>query len=74
MNLKGLKKFIDCYSSGGDMTVEIREIIIKTEVVTESSQDTNSIDFNYLEKMKGKIVKECIDLIKRDRKLGFRNR
>ncbi len=56
------------------MTVEIREIIIKTEVVTESSQDTNSIDFNYLEKMKGKIVKECIDLIKRDRKLGFRNR
>ena len=56
------------------MTVEIREIVIKTEIVTESNGEKNALDSSDLEKMKGKIVKECMALIKKDKKSGFRNR
>jgi Family of unknown function (DUF5908) len=56
------------------MTVEIREIVIKTEIVTEENRDGDDINVDYLEKMKGKIVRDCIELIKKDKKSGFRNR
>ncbi len=56
------------------MTVEIREIVIKTEIVTKRNRDGDAIDAHYIEKMKGKIVRECIESIKKDKKSGFRNR
>ncbi|WP_420590819.1 DUF5908 family protein [Bacterioplanoides sp.] len=54
------------------MTVEIREVVIKTEIKTR--EEVGSISQQELRRLKHNIVRECMSRISKKATTGFRSR
>lgn len=54
------------------MTVEIREVVIRTEVKTH--EETSSISQQDINQIKKRVVQECMGQIKKKMASGFRRR
>lgn len=56
------------------MTIEIREVIIKTQVYTAKDNQNNGLSQNEYKSLKKRIMKDCLSEIKKNKSTGFMDR